>query len=306
MSRRAHPGLGWRFVAFPLGVIVLFTAAPTLCGIGLSFFHALGGGRYAFAGAANYAEAVADPTLRQALRNTLVFALATVPLTVLLAFPIAVALRAPWFWGRTVARVLFFLPTVISIVAIGLVWKWVLAPGPQGLLNHLIGQVVNLPHAVGLVAEPIAVAAPDWLGNGPASLVAVIGVSTWRGLGFAIVLYLAAVANVPQSYYDAAAVDGAGPWQCTWRITWPVVRPMTFFLLITGAINALQVFDVVYVMFSRNGTDWADVLNLYLYREFHRGSIGYAATIGVVVLAVTAVATVAQVWWMQRGERVTA
>jgi multiple sugar transport system permease protein len=306
LTRSESSWIGWRFVAFPLAIIFIFTALPTGFGIGLSFFQTVGGGEYSFVGWSNYTFAGDDPVLWRALRNTLLFTLVNVPLTVFLAFPIAVALRAPWFWGKTATRVMYFLPSVISIVAIGLVWKWVLAPGQQGLLNYFLNSVVQLPYALGLWTEPVQVTWPAWLGNGPASLVSVIVVSTWRGLGFAIVLYLAAVGSVPQSYYDAAEVDGANAWQVMWRITWPVVRPMTFFLLITGAINALQVFDVVYVMFSRAGSDWADVLNLYLYREFQRARIGYAAMIGVVVLVITALVTIAQFWWMRKGEAVSA
>ena len=289
-------GAGWSFVAFPLAVLFLFTALPTAAGVALSLFEWGSEATPRFVGLQHYADAVRDPMLRHTLRNTLIFAGLSVPLTVLLAFPVAVALHATWFVGRTALRTLYFLPTVISIVAIGLIWRWVLAPGENGLLNHVL-------RAVPLLGLDAAEAMPDWLGNSPLGLLTLIIVSTWRNLGFAVVLYLSALGSVSQAQYDAAAVDGATPWQAMWRITWPTVRPMTIFLLITGMIGALQVFDIVWVMIGPHHRSWTDVLNVYLYREFINARPGYAAMIGVVVLGATAAVTAAQLWWLrERGE----
>lgn len=290
-------------MAFPLAIIFLFTALPTALGVALSFFEWTGGGWPRFVGFQNYAQAAGDKTLLNALENTLLFALGTVPLTIALAFPLAVAMHAPWFRGRTLLRTVFFLPTVISIVAIGLIWRWVLEPSSAGLLNYVLTSVVNLPHALGLTQTPYQITWPEWLGSSPWGLVSVIVVSTWRGLGFAVVLYLAALGNVPQASYDAAAVDGAGPWHTMWSITWPAVMPMTFFLLITGMIGALQVFDLIIVMIGTFEQRWTDMLNVYLYREFTRSRLGYAATIGVVLLTATVLVTAAQLaWWRRRGD----
>jgi len=288
---------GWSFVAFPLAVLLLFTALPTVLGAALSLFEWTGGGEARFVGLANFRQAAHDPALWNALRNTVLFAVGTVPLTILLAFPLAVALHAPWFVGRTALRTVFFLPTVISIVAIGLIWRWVLEPSTAGLLNVTLTEIANLPHTLGLTATRVHPDWPQWLGNTGWGLGTIVAVSTWRGLGFAIVLYLAAVGNVPQAQVEAAAVDGAGPWQIMWRITWPTVRPMTFFLLVTGMIGALQVFDIVLVMVGTFEQRSTDVLNLYLYREFVRSRLGYAATIGVIVLLATALVTALQVAW---------
>ncbi len=311
----SSPWRGWGFVAFPLAIIFLFTALPTIVGVALSLFEWTGGGWPRFVGLQNYATAFGDRTLGRALINTLLFAAGTVPLTILLAFPLAVAMNAPWFRGRTALRTIFFLPTVISIVAIGLLWRWVLEPSSAGLLNHALTTMglESLPNqafeALNVVAGwlhlPQFVAPdarhPEWLAGTPLGLATIIAVSTWRGLGFAIVLYLAALGNVPQASYDAAAVDGAGPWQIMWRITWPSVRPMTFFLLITGLIGALQVFDIIIVMMGQFEQNWTDMLNVYLYREFGRSRLGYAATIGVVLLAATGLVTAAQLALWRRG-----
>lgn len=299
---------GWWFVAFPLAIIFVFTALPTVAGVLLSFFEWDGGWveghRPRFIGLQNYREAFAHSAFWPSVRNTLIFALATVPITTLGAFLLAVAINARWFVGRTVIRTVFFLPTVVSIVAIGFIWRWVLEPTDVGLLNHTLGRLVNA--VSGLVGGGyVDVKWPDWVGNTPWALVTLIAVQVWRSLGFSIVLYLAALGGVPRSHYDAAAVDGAGPWQAMWRITWPGVWPMTVFLLITGMIGGLQVFDLVLVMVGRIQQNWTDVLNLFLYREFTQNRLGFAAALGVIVLVLTALVTLAQMVWLRRREEVT-
>jgi ABC-type sugar transport system permease subunit len=305
---RAGRGLwsAWGFVAFPLAIVFVFTLLPTLVGVGLSFCEWSGGGTPRFIGWQNYREALADHALWPALRNTLVFALVFVPVTTLAAFLFAVALNARWFVGRTLVRTVFFLPTVVSIVAIGFIWRWVLEPSSAGLLNHVLDETVRVFGRLVGHSGTLHVDWPDWLGNNPWGLATIIVVSIWRGLGFAVVLYLAALGSVPRAHYDAAAVDGAGAWQSIWHITWPGVRPTTFFLLITGMIGALQVFDIVLVMVGAIEQPWTDVLNLYLYREFGHNRLGYAATLGVIVLALTVIVTVAQLLWLRSSREASA
>ncbi len=288
--RRSGQINAWGYLAFPLTIVVLFTALPSLAGVALSFFEWSGGGSPRFVGLENYRALFTAGPFLPALRNTLIFALVTVPITIGGSFLAAAALNAEWFRGRTMVRTILFVPTIISIVAIGFIWRWVLDPSPGGLLNTALT-------SLGVDRADL----PDWLGSSPWALVTIIFVSIWRGLGFAVVLYLAALGGVPRSLYDAAAVDGATAWQTLRHITWPSVRPMTFFLLITGMIGALQVFDVVLVMIGTSAQGWADVLNLYLYREFTLNRLGYASTIGVVILILTILITALQ--WRAMASR---
>ncbi len=276
--------VGWLFVAFPLVIIGAFTALPTVLGAGLSLFDWDGGGAARFVGLANFqAAAMADAQLWLALRNTVVFTVLTVPVTVVGAFMLAAAVSASWFRGRAAARTMYFLPTVMSIVAVGFIWQWLLNPR-AGLASALAGG-----------------GGPDWLGDTWLGLATLSFVQVWRSLGFFMVLYVAAMSRVPRSVYDAAGVDGASPWQSTWRITWPAVRPMTTFLFIIGAIWSLQVFDLDLVMTGWSPQRYLDMINTHLFREFKNGRVGYAATIGVVVLALTALVTWAQLRHAGRG-----
>jgi multiple sugar transport system permease protein len=278
----------WGFIAFPLAVIALFTALPTAAGLALSFFEWSGGGEAGFIGLENYRAMLAGGTFAPALRNTLVFAAMSVPITVVVAFALAAALNAPWFHGRTLARTLLFLPTIVSVVAIGFIWRWMLDPSPSGLFNHALATAGSM---VGVDVQP-----RDWMANSIGALAVLIVISIWRGVGFSMVLYLAALSNVPRSLYEAAAVDGASPWQAMRLIAWPSVKPMTAFLLITGMISALQVFDLPMVMVGTIEQPWTDVLNVYLYREFTQSRLGFAAAIGACILVLTLLVTLAQLW----------
>ncbi len=275
---------GWAFIAFPVAVVFVFTALPAFAGAALSFFEWDGSGRPAFVGLENYRSALGDAQLGLALRNTAVFAATTVPVTVVLAFLVAAALGSRWFRGRAVARTIFFLPTVMSIVAVGFVWQW--------MLNPRSGLVRLGARAGG--GEPPDLLGDTWLGLGTLSFVQV-----WRSMGFCVVLYLAALARLPRSIYEAASVDGAGPWQTTWRVSWPALRPMTAFLFITGAIWALQVFDLDLVMTGWSPQRFNDVLNTHIFREFKGGRLGYSATVGVILLLLSAAVTWAQFRWLR-------
>lgn len=285
--RGQRSSTAYAFLLFPLGILLVFTLLPTAVGLGLGFFAWDGGADPAWIGTKNFTDLAEDAKFLPALRNAVVYVVGCVPPTVVIGFLLAVAVQAEWFKGRVLVRTLFFLPTILSIVAIGYVWRWLLEPD-AGLLNwglRLIG-----------VANP-----PDWLNDETWALPSIIAVSVWRGIGFCMVIYLASLATINRSLLEAAEVDGATPWGVLRHITWPQVAPTTAFLLITGVIGALQVFDIVYVMTGQAESDATSVLNLYIYRLFTYGQLGYAAAVGVVIFGITLIATLAQLAWVARG-----
>ncbi len=283
------------FIAFPMAVLGVFVLVPTVAGLGLAFFRWDGSGAPRFVGVENFVALAKDSRFWPALRNTLVFVVGTVPPTVGLAFLLAVAAHARWFRGRAAVRTMLFLPTIVSIIAIGFVWRWVLED-KGGLLPAGI-RAIGLESPDFLRGGPVVAALP-WLTWPLASIMAV---QVWRMVGFCVVLYLAALAAVNESLYEAAEVDGASRWQVVRHVTWAQVRPMTVFLLVTGVIGGLQVFDIVWALTVSAETDATNVLNLYVYREFQQGRLGYAAAIGVVVFGLTVAATAAQLALMRRG-----
>ncbi|HZW09052.1 MAG TPA: sugar ABC transporter permease [Phycisphaerales bacterium] len=284
---RRESASAYGFLAFPLAVIFVFTLVPSVAGLLLSLFVWDGSGWPVFVGTRNFQALAADARFWPALRNTLAYVAGTVPATVVLGFLLAAAVHARWFVGKTLCRTVFFLPTIVAIVAIGFVWRWV--------LNDQAGLAPSMLRAIGVTP-------PNLLQEGPWPMISIVVVSIWRGVGFCMVLYLAAMSNVSESLYEAAEVDGASRAESLRYITWPQVAPMTAFLAVTGVIGALQVFDIVLVMTTAEVESGStNVLNWYVYREFKAGRYGYAATLGAVVFALTLAATLAQLRLMRRS-----
>jgi multiple sugar transport system permease protein len=287
MTRRESAS-AYAFLAFPLAVIFVFTLVPSVLGLLLSLFQWDGAGWPVFVGTRNFEALASDARFWPALRNTLAYVVGTVPATVVLGFLLAAGVHARWFVGKTLCRTVFFLPTIVAIVAIGFVWRWV--------LNDQAGVAPALLRGAGLESPP------NFLQDGAWPMASIVLVSIWRGVGFCMVLYLAAMSNVSETLYEAAEVDGASRADTLRFITWPQVAPMTAFLAVTGVIGALQVFDIVLVMTTAEVESGStNVLNWYVYREFKAGRYGYAATLGAVVFALTLAATLVQLRLMRRS-----
>ncbi|MBL8765374.1 MAG: sugar ABC transporter permease [Phycisphaerae bacterium] len=275
-AKRGSAWGGWGLIAFPMAVLTVFTLAPTAAGLALSVFEWDGSSAPVFIGARHYAGLLADERFGPALRNTLIFALAGVPLSVLAGFALALACDAPWFRGRAVVRTLLFLPQIVSVAATGLMWRWLL-DGTGGAL----------PGAL----RSAGIAAPDFLQAGWWPLASLIVIGVWRQAGFCMVLYLAALSNVSRSLYEAGRVDGAGSWGLLRHVTWPQAMPMTGFLTLTGLISALQVFDLVIVLVGDVESPATATLNVLVFREFRQGRLGYASAIGTMIFALTMTVT---------------
>jgi len=171
-----------------------------------------------------------DTVFRRGLRNTFVFTICGVGINIVLgllgALLLNTRLRARVFW-----RTLFFLPIVTAPLALGMMWA-VLLNKNYGLINNLLG-LVTLP------PQP-------FLSSPAQALACIIGIAVYQYVGYYVIIYLAGLQGIPQEYYDAAAVDGASPWQSFWHITLPLLRPVLLFIAVTNTIGALQVFDIVF------------------------------------------------------------
>lgn len=291
---RRSPGAAYAFTAFPLAILTTFVVAPAVIGLALSLCEWDGGALIVDGairwprpvGLANFARMLRDPDISAGLVNTIVFAFGSVVPSVLVGFLLAVGVNARWFVGRAWVQTLLFMPTMVSIVAVGFVWRWVLN-GEAGLLTAGI-RAARLAWVFGPSGPP------DWLTDGRWPLFWIIAISAWRQVGFCVVLYIAALRAIPPSLYEAAEIDGAGAWRRVTAITWPQCAPMTAFLMITGLITALQVFDITYVITGDQPTAATTVLNYEIYQQFTRSAFGYAAAIGALILALTLALTAVQ------------
>jgi multiple sugar transport system permease protein len=231
-----------------------------------------------FTGLGNFRRMLHDDRFRHALSNTALYVVATVVLTTVLSLGIALAFRGS-AWRDRVMRTIFFLPSVTSTIAIMLIWKWIFDPNDFGLANTVIG----------------------WFGHGPVEWLATPGLSVpilvlmavWGGMGYGMVIFVAGLNAIPEEYYEAARIDGASTWQQFRRITLPLLRPVTTYVVVTSLIGAFQVFEAVYIVYRTQANTIGGVLDSalmivpYLYdMGFTHFQLGYASAIAWVLFAV--------------------
>ena len=277
----------WGFLAPSALHLGVFSFAPMLCVLYLSVHRwTLSDSARPFVGLANVERMVTDPLVWVSLRNTVLYAL-YVPVSMVLSLGAALALRRQ-AWAARLARTVFFLPCVCSVVAMALVWQWLYQPD-FGVINYLLS-------AVGL--RPV-----DWLGSPRTALLAVMIVSVWVQFGYQMSVFLAGLQGVPEVYLDAARVDGAGAWQRFRRITLPLLRPVTLFVLVTGVIGAFQVFTYVYVLTDGGPLYATDVIAYRIYRTASEWlQFGYASALSLLLFVVLFGVTRAQFRLLGRRE----
>jgi len=233
-----------------------------------------------FVGLQNYARMLRDPTLLQVARNTLYLAGGTVFIKLALALGLALLLNQR-LAGRSVYRAIIFSPTFTTSVAVAMVWSWIFDP-----FYGLLRVPLNL----------VGIASPRWLSDINWTMPAIIIVSIWNGLGYDMVIFLAGLQGIPRELYEAARVDGATGWRLFWNITFPLLSPTTFFLLVTSIIGAFKTFDIVSVMTGGGPMNSSNVYVHYLYQNAFRWfRAGYASALAVVFFVVILIITLVQV-----------
>ncbi len=261
----------WLFLAPHLSLFTVFIFAPILAIFVLSLYDWNLLGDHKFIGLGNYAEVLEDRQFWLALKNTLVYAAAVVPLTMAAGLGLAVALNRP-VPARGFFRAALYLPFVISSVASGMIAVWI--------FDEHYGIVNGLLVALGLSRVP-------WLTSPLFAMPTVIATTIWLRTGLCMVVYLAALQDVPRQLLQAAELDGAGAWSRFWFITWPLLRPSTTFLLITNLIYSLHVFDLIFVMTYGGPAFSTTTLVQYLYETaFEEQRQGYASAISVILFLI--------------------
>ena len=271
-----------------LAGMVVFLMAPVLSSLVLSFSQWDLIGEISWVGLDNYVAALADPAVLGALRNTLTFILGYLPSVVIIALGLALLLNRR-IRGRVVFRAIYFVPVVTSWVAVSLIWKWLLNP-QYGLVNFALG-------AVGIKG-------PGWLFDPAWAMTGVILTSVWKDIGFVTVIYLAGLQDIPEPLYEAAALDGATPWQRFWSITFPMLAPTTFFVTTISLISSFQVFDQVWIMTQGGPAGATSVMVELIYKNaFSYYKMGYASAISWILFALIFVVTIAQNFLQKRLDR---
>jgi multiple sugar transport system permease protein len=272
---------GWAFSAPFLVIFLVFLALPILASFVLSF-TAFGLGNLRdwfgadFIGFDNYTKLVEDETFGKAVRNTLLFVVFGVPLTLALGLLAAIGLNQGLGKLQGVFRVGYYLPVVTSIVAIAVIWRYILHPD-YGLINVMLGKV--------------GIDAVNWLGESSTALGSIVALGVWRNFGFDMVIFLAALQSINPALHEAARVDGATSWQVFRRVTLPLLRPAILFLAIVTSSGYLQLFEEPFVMTGGGPLNSTLSVSMYVYQGLSFGNYGYASAVAyalfvaIVVLA---------------------
>jgi sn-glycerol 3-phosphate transport system permease protein len=265
---------GWLLVLPAIVLLAGFTHWPALATLIDSFYATPHGSRpAAFVGSDNYQGLIEDPVFWQALRNNAVYALATIPASVVLALLMALAVNGA-LPGRAALRLAYFTPTMLPMIAIANIWLFFYTPD-YGLFDRVLGVFGFGRH--------------NWLGDASTALPAMIAVAVWKEAGFFMIFYLAALQTLPADLREAAALEGSSRWNFFHRVTLPLLMPTTLFVLVNAVINAFRVIDHIVVM-TRGGPDNATTLLLYYIYEtgFRFWDTATASALTVVLIAILA------------------
>jgi multiple sugar transport system permease protein len=283
-----HGWLGYLFVAPNFIGFSIFTLLPLVFAFAVSFAEwdvVSGIDGIKWVGLRNFSQILNDGNFWQSSRLTLYYAGVSVPLTTLAGLLVALALNGP-VPGRGVLRLMFFIPFIANSVAIASTWILLYHPRYSPLNNTLRNLGIEDP--------------PLWLASSQWAMPALIIMAVWAGMGYAAVIYLAGLQSLPPDLYEAADLDGAGVFQKFRSITWPLLTPTTFFLLVTGFIGASQSFGMINLMTNGGPGRATTVLSYYIYQngfQFYR--FGYAAAMAWFMFAAVLVLTML-LWWVQR------
>ena len=263
---------GWLLVLPAFLLLSIFTYYPAVATLIDSFFTNKTVIRpQKFAGLDNYAFMLKDEVFITTLKNTFYFALGTVPISIALALIMALFINQK-IRGKSIIRLAYFTPTILPMVAVANIWLFFYAP-EIGLINKILAF--------------FGYGGVNWLGNSSTVLEALMVMTVWKEAGFFMIFYIAALQSLPKELYDAAKIEGASSWASFWKITFPLLMPTTFFVMINAVLNAFKLVDHLFIL-TKGGPDNASNLLLYYIYEtaFSFFDYSYAATLTVALLAI--------------------
>lgn len=279
---------GYLFVSPMLIGLTVLTVIPTIMTLILSFTEwsfIAGIDQIKFIGFKNYSRLFEDNVFRISLRNNLIMLL-VVPVQMLIALVLAVMIDRVVYW-KDLFKVVFFMPYISSLVAVAIVF--------QLLFHPSYGPVNQFLTAVGVKKPPL------WLADVHYALPSVMIIMVWVGIGFCLIVYMAALQSIPRDLYESADIDGAGTWTRFMRITLPLVSPTTFFLLVTGFISSFKSFDIIKVLTEGRPAYSTSVITYHLYTTaFENLKTGYASSISWFLLGCVLLITLVQLYGQKR------
>ncbi|NPV13703.1 sugar ABC transporter permease [candidate division WOR-3 bacterium] len=285
-------------------ILLIFRIFPILLSVRMSLYDWGMAGPRAFLGLGNYISVLKDPLFWKSLLNTLWYVLFEVPATLLLSLCIALLLNQR-IRGLSIYRTIYYLPVVTSIVAVSVVWKWIFHPD-RGVLNYLLSLIgisnirwLQDPRGIfELIFGPTVAHWPYALRGPSIALCSLVLMGIWKALGYNIVIFLAGLQNIPQTYYEAARIDGASRFKTFWKITLPLLSPTTYYVLIMSSIAAFETFAQVWIMTGPppgGPLHTTKVVMYYFYENaFELWRLGYGAAIAFIAFLIILGLTILQ------------
>lgn len=283
--RKGDLASGFLFLSPTLVIFSTFILFPVFFSFYLSFQKwNMFSGEATFVGLDNYTRMFESAEFWMVLKNTAIYTIGTIPLNMALSLGIAYVLNKKLV-GKKFLRTAFFAPVIIAPVAAAVIWRWLYDPN-FGLVNYFI--------------DILGFDSVNWLNEPTAAMFALIIMGVWKTFGINMVLFSAGLQGIPESYYEAAELDGAGKLAKFWHITVPMLAPTTFFIMIMSMISSFQVFDLVYVLTSGGPLGSTKVLVFYVYEyAFKFFEMGYASAISYFLFALLFVLTMIQIKYMK-------
>jgi multiple sugar transport system permease protein len=270
-AARRQAVAGYLFVAPAILIFFVFTLLPVACALYLSFTNYDVFTKMDWIGTLNYQDVFDDPLFWEALNNTTTYTAWSIPISMAIGLGLALLLNQK-LGGLGVYRTVYYVPVVTSMVAVAMIWIQ--------LFDPLYGVISNALEGIGLPSI-------NWLGDPNLAMPSIIAVSVWKVIGWNMLIYLAGLQAIPDYLKEAAAIDGANPWQSFWKITLPLLQPTTFFIFVTSLIGAFQVFDQVYVMTGGGPAGATTTLVHQIYNAaFKALDMGYAAAMSFVLFGI--------------------
>lgn len=275
----------WAFLAVPIVFYAGIRFYPTFQAFWLSLTDWDLLRPASFIGLGNYATLFADPLFWRVFRNTFTYLIIGTPVSLLIAFMVAYYLDRVRFMHGFI-RALYFLPFLTTAAAMAWVWRWFYQPVPIGVINGFLG-------TIGIAQQP-------FLRSVDQALPAIMITAIWAGLGFQIIIFMAGLRAIPTTFYEAARIDGLGEWAILRKITLPLLKPTTVFLVVFSSIGFLRIFDQVYNMTTNDPggpLNSTKPLVLMIYQTaFSSYDMGYAAAQTVVLFTILLVVSLSQLW----------
>ena len=259
-----------QFLSLPALILFsVFFVYPLLRGIGMSLTDWDGMGAARFVGLKNFMDFFSDGRAMQDIKTTLIFAVGSAVLLNLVGLGYALLMNTD-FRGKSIARVIIYLPAIISPLIMGYIWYFLLQPG-RGFLYHAFAQL-GLPDLIG-----------NWMGSYSSSMLVLVLVNVWQFAGMTMIIYLAGLQSIPAELLEAATIDGASPWQRFIRVTIPLLMPAIRINMVTNIIGSLSVFDII-MSLTEGGPGYStESLSIYIMRMCYGSRTGYSTAVALIL-----------------------